>query len=137
MIEELIRDIAEALQARFPDALVRVGTLPSQGIPTDQIAIGLSVERFSNARSREPLGDSPLAPGEYEIAIRYEAAAMAETLPQSYAKIEEIYGWAQSQERRHTALFHYSLPTALQFAVNGDIIYGWWQVLYRIRQPRG
>lgn len=134
IISDLLTDIVQSLQADFPSVHVQVGRISAQ---TDRVTVSVSAEAYTNARSREPLGDSPLAPGDYEVGVRFEMNAPANGLPASYEPIEAIYLWSQSQQRRHTLLYHYSLPTTLQFAVQGDVLFGWWVVTYRLRRVRG
>lgn len=135
IIDELLSDIATTCQAAFPSLTVQIG-IPDAN-RADINVVFVLVESLANAREREPLGDSPYAPGDYDVGVRYHVGVPIGQMPGAYNIIEGVYLWSQSQMKRHSSLYYYSRPTAVEFAINGDIIIGTWTVIYRVRRARG
>jgi hypothetical protein len=134
---DVVNDWKEAAMSAFPQAYVGLGTISQIGLHTDQIHIAISADQHQNNRAGEPLGDSPLAPGDYTVSVRFEVGARRADILDAYDEIEQVYYWSQRQERRHNSIYYHTAITPVTFTDAGDAVVGVWIVVCRVRRARG
>jgi hypothetical protein len=135
----LYADILQAAQAELGSGLVEVLPAdPAQMPVTLKPCLFLQIVGYANNRTGEPLGDSPDAPGDYRVDIRFTATApKSPDYLQAYRWLNECYDWSQRQHLRRRQTYYATIITGMSIRDEGEIVVGDWTIQYRARALRG